>query len=125
MKLFCMDFRPLPYFDRSSGRERRREESAHDVVLQPLCGDETNRAMRARRPQSVAELFELHESLATQAKELYDRNDATLEKLVLSWKKIKAARVDEKHVLEIEDTWRGKMKALRPGAFSHLVANFG
>lgn len=74
--------------------------------------------MTTRRPKSVAELYELHESLAEQAKALYDQKDAALAKLVRAWKKNRTARVDEKHVLEIEDTWRGKMKAFAP-AFSH------
>lgn len=72
----------------------------------------------AKTPKSVAELYDLHESLAAQAKELYDRKDVILAKLIRVWKKNKAARVDGKFVLDIEDTWRGKLKAFAP-AFSH------
>lgn len=72
----------------------------------------------ARKPKSVSELYQLHESLQEQAKALYDQKDAILAKLVRAWRKDKAARIDEKFVLDIEDTWRGKLKAFAP-AFSH------
>jgi hypothetical protein len=72
----------------------------------------------ARKPKSVAELYELHERIAAEAKLLYDQKDAILAKLVRVWKKDKAARIDQKFVLDIEDTWRGKLKAFAP-AFSH------
>ncbi len=74
--------------------------------------------MSARRPQSVAELYEAHESLREQAKALYEKADATLKKLVRVWKKNRAARIDETHVLEIEDNFRGQVKAFAPG-FAH------
>lgn len=74
--------------------------------------------MPTKRPTSVAELYELHEELAAQAKALYDQKDSTLKKLVRAWKKNKAARVDETHVLEIEDAFRGQVKAFAPG-FAH------
>ena len=74
--------------------------------------------MPAKHPKTVAELYAAHESFAEQAKALYDQKDAILKKLVRAWKKNKTARVDEAHVLEIEDTWRGQMKAFAP-AFSH------
>jgi hypothetical protein len=71
-----------------------------------------------KRPQSVAELYELHESLAAQAKALYDQKDSVLKKLVRAWKKNKSAKVTDTQILEVEDTWRGKLKAFAP-AFSH------
>lgn len=74
--------------------------------------------MSAKSPKSVAELYEAHEDFREQAKALYDRADATLKKLVRAWQKNKTAKIDEQHVLEIEDQWRGQMKAFAP-AFSH------
>jgi hypothetical protein len=74
--------------------------------------------MAAKRPQTVAELYEQHESLREQAKALYDKADATLKKLVRVWKKNRQARVDESHYLEIEDAFRGQVKAFAPG-FAH------
>jgi hypothetical protein len=73
--------------------------------------------MSSRTP-SVAELYQLHEKLAEQAKALYDQKDATLKKLVRAAKRTKNTQIDEQHVLEIEDTWRGQIKAFAP-AFSH------
>lgn len=78
----------------------------------------TSATKPAKRPTSVAELYELHENLAAQAKALYDQKDSVLKKLVRAWKKNKAARVDEAHVLEIEDAFRGQVKAFAPG-FAH------
>lgn len=74
--------------------------------------------MPAKKPKTVAELYAAHEKLAEDAKALYDRKDQVLAKLVRAWKKNRSAKIDEQHVLEIEDTWRGKMKAFAP-AFSH------
>lgn len=71
-----------------------------------------------KKPRTVPELFAAHESLAEQAKALYDQKDETLKKLVRAWKKNKSAKVTDTQILEIEDTWRGKMKAFAP-AFSH------
>jgi hypothetical protein len=71
-----------------------------------------------KNPKTVAELYGLHEKLRAEAKALYDKADETLKKLVGAWKKNKSARIDEQHILEIEDTWRGQMKAFAP-AFSH------
>jgi len=71
-----------------------------------------------KKPRTVAELFAAHEALAEQAKALYDQKDETLKKLVRAWKKNKTAKVTDTQVLEVEDTWRGKMKAFAP-AFSH------
>jgi hypothetical protein len=73
---------------------------------------------RTRKPRTVSELYAAHETLAEQAKALYDQKDATLKKLVGAWKKNKGMKVTDTQVLEIEDTWRGKMKAFAP-AFSH------
>lgn len=72
----------------------------------------------SKRLQSVAELYEAHESLRAQAKALYEQADILLKKLVHAWKKNKSARVDEKHTLEIEDQFRGELKAFAPG-FAH------
>jgi hypothetical protein len=72
----------------------------------------------AKHPATVAELYEQHESLREQAKQLYDQADSTLKKLVRAWKKNKQARVDEGHVLDIEDSFRGATKAFAPG-FAH------
>lgn len=74
--------------------------------------------MPAKRPQSVAELYEQHESLRAQAKALYDQADDTLKKLVRAWKKNKSDHIDESHVLDIEDSFRGATKAFAPG-FAH------
>lgn len=74
--------------------------------------------MSTRQPKSVAELYEAHESLREQAKALYEKADATLKKLVRTWKKNKSAKVDAQHVLEIEDAFRGQTKAFAPG-FAH------
>lgn len=69
-------------------------------------------------PKTVAELYSAHESLREQAKALYDKADSTLQKLVRAWKRDRKARVDEGHVLEIEDQFRGTTKAFAPG-FAH------
>lgn len=74
--------------------------------------------MAEKRPKSVAELYEAHESLREQAKALYEKADSTLKKLVRAWKKNKSARIDEQHVLEIEDMFRSATKAFAPG-FAH------
>lgn len=74
--------------------------------------------MPAKKPTTVAELYEAHESFREQAKGLYDKADATLKKLVRTWKKNKSAKVDPQHVLEIEDSFRGQTKAFAP-AFAH------
>ena len=74
--------------------------------------------MPKKAPKSVPELYALHESLAAEAKALYDRKDEILAKLVRAWKKNRTAKVTDTQILEVEDTWRGKMKAFAP-AFSH------
>ena len=74
--------------------------------------------MASRSNKSVAELYAQHESLREQAKVLYDKDDATLKKLVRAWKKDRQAKIDEKHTLEIEDQFRGATKAFAPG-FAH------
>lgn len=76
------------------------------------------KSVRKKSPRTVAELYVLYEDLGTQAKALYDQKDATLKKLVRAWKKDKKAPVDEKHYLEIEDKFRGEIKAFAPG-FAH------
>jgi hypothetical protein len=78
----------------------------------------SERHPRAKAPKTVAELYALHEELAAQAKALYDQKDEVLKKLVRVWKKEKKAPIDDGHYLEIEDTWRGEIKAFAP-AFSH------
>jgi hypothetical protein len=74
--------------------------------------------MATKKPRTVAELYETHESLREQAKGLYEKADATLKKLVRTWRKDKTARVDPEHVLLIEDSFRGQVKAFAP-AFAH------
>lgn len=74
--------------------------------------------MATKKPKTVPELYAAHELLAEQAKALYDKKDEILKKLVNAWKKDRNARVTETQILEIEDTWRGKLKAFAP-AFSH------
>jgi hypothetical protein len=81
-----------------------------------------------RRPKSVAELYEAHESIGAEAKALYDQKDALLKKLVRAWKKNRAAialieknkttGAETKYALEIEDAFRGQTKAFAPG-FAH------
>jgi hypothetical protein len=72
----------------------------------------------AKRIKSVAELYAEHQSVGDQAKALYDKKDAILKKLVRVWKKNKQAKIDDAHVLEIEDNFRGAVKAFAPG-FAH------
>ncbi len=74
--------------------------------------------MSAKSPKSVAELYAEWLSLKEQAKVLYDKADSTLGKLVKIWKKNKQAKIDESHTLEIEDQFRGAVKAFAPG-FAH------
>ncbi len=81
---------------------------------------ERSRAGRSKAPQTVAALYALHEQLGEQAKALYDQKDAVLKKLWRAWKRDRGAKVDATHYLEIEDTWRGQMKAFAP-AFSHRL----
>jgi hypothetical protein len=71
-----------------------------------------------KSPKTVAELYEAHESFREQAKALYEKADSTLKKLVRTWKKNKSARIDLTHVLEIDDAFRGQVKAFAPG-FAH------
>lgn len=72
----------------------------------------------ASRSKSVAELYAEHTSLKEEAKALYDKADSALRKLVRAWRKDKSAKIDEKHVLVIEDKFRGATKAFAPG-FAH------
>ena len=74
--------------------------------------------MKPKKPTSVPELYELHESLGAEAKALYDQKDQILAKLVRAWRKDRSVRIDGNSVLEIIDTWRGQTKAFAP-AFSH------
>jgi len=74
--------------------------------------------MPAKNPKTVAELYEQHENLREQAKALYEKADTTLKKLVRAWKKNRSAKVDDNHILEIEDAFRGQVKAFAPG-FAH------
>jgi hypothetical protein len=71
-----------------------------------------------KRLQSVAELYAEYIALREEAKALYDKADAVLKKLVVAWKKDKAARIDDSHRLEIVDKFRGTTKAFAPG-FAH------
>ena len=68
--------------------------------------------------KSVADLYAEYESLRAQAKGFYGKADVTLKKLVSAWKKNKQAKIDEGHVLEIEDQFRGATQAFAPG-FAH------
>ena len=68
--------------------------------------------------KDVAALFEGQESIRDRAKSLYDQADILLKKLVRAWKKNKSAPVDSEHRLEIEDSFRGALKAFAP-AFAH------
>jgi lipopolysaccharide biosynthesis regulator YciM len=72
----------------------------------------------ASHSKSVADLYREHESFREQAKDLYDKADATLKKLVRAWKKNKRAEIEQGKVLEIEDQFRGATKAFAPG-FAH------
>ena len=81
---------------------------------------ERRKTARPKAPKTVAELYELYEDLALRAKALYDMKDAVEKKLWRAWKKDRKALVDESHYLDIEDTWRGQMKAFAP-AFSHRL----
>jgi hypothetical protein len=76
------------------------------------------KSVRAKKVQTLAELYAQYETLGEQAKALYDQKDATLKKLVRAWKKDRRAKVDEKHYLDIEDKFRGEIKAFAPG-FAH------
>jgi hypothetical protein len=71
-----------------------------------------------KQPQTVAELYAAHESFGEQAKAFYDKRDIVLKKLVQAWKKNKSARIDPEHILEIEDSFRGQIKAFAP-SFAH------
>ena len=68
--------------------------------------------------KSVADLYAEYQRLRADAKVLYDQADLVLKKLVAAWKKDKLAKIDEKHYLQIEDKFRGTLKAFAPG-FAH------
>jgi hypothetical protein len=72
----------------------------------------------ARSPQSLAELYAEHQRVKAEAKALYDRADKLLSKLVRTWKKNRTAEVEPGKRLEIEDKFRGQVKAFAPG-FAH------
>jgi hypothetical protein len=72
----------------------------------------------SKQLKSVAELYAEYESQREQGKLLYEKADTTLVKLVRTWKKDKSAKIDDKHTLEIEDAFRGQVKAFTP-AFAH------
>ena len=67
---------------------------------------------------TVAELYAEYESQREQGKLFYEKADTILAKLVRTWKKDKSAKIDDKHTLEIEDSFRGQVKAFAP-AFAH------
>jgi hypothetical protein len=96
--------------------------SAHATVSPPGIRKppQSEKRHRLKQPKTVAELYALHEELAEQAKALYDQKDEVLKKLWRAWKKDRRALVDDGHYLDIEDTWRGQMKAFAP-AFSHRL----
>ena len=68
--------------------------------------------------KTVAELYAEYESQREQGKLFYEKADTILAKLVRTWKKDKSAKIDDKHTLEIEDSFRGQVKAFAP-AFAH------
>ena len=72
----------------------------------------------SKQLKSVAELYAEYESQREQGKLLYEKADVILAKLVRTWKKDKSAKIDDKHTLEIEDSFRGQVKAFAP-AFAH------
>jgi NH3-dependent NAD+ synthetase len=74
--------------------------------------------MSTKKPVTVAELYAEYNSKKDAAKVLYDKADALLKKLVRAWKKNKQAKIDDEHILEIEDQFRGATKAFAPG-FAH------
>lgn len=74
--------------------------------------------MPAKTPKSVADLYEAYESTSEAAKSLYEKKDLILKRLVRAWKKDKKAKVDGEHYLDIEDAFRGQVKAFAPG-FAH------
>jgi hypothetical protein len=92
--------------------------AAHANALPARKPPTSERRQKPRTPKTVAELYALHEDLGERAKALYDQKDATLKKLVRVWKKDRRAKVDEKHYLDIEDKFRGAIKAFAPG-FAH------
>jgi hypothetical protein len=72
----------------------------------------------ASKAKSVADLYAEYQRLRAEAKVLYDQADIILKRLVIVWKKDKTAKIDEKHYLQIEDKFRGSLKAFAPG-FAH------
>jgi len=94
--------------------------SSHTFPARKPPQSERRKTSRTKTPKTVAELYALHEELAAQAKALYDQKDEVLKKLWRAWKKDRKALVDDGHYLDIEDTWRGQMKAFAP-AFSHRL----
>ncbi len=69
-------------------------------------------------PKTVAELYALHEAAHEEGKKYWELKDALLKKLIRVWKKNKKAPVDDAHYLDIEDCFRGQVKAFAPG-FAH------
>jgi NH3-dependent NAD+ synthetase len=74
--------------------------------------------MSPKKPVTVAELYAAYNAEKDAAKVRYDKADSFLRKLVRAWKKNKQAKIDDAHVLEIEDQFRGATKAFAPG-FAH------
>ena len=83
---------------------------------------------KPKKLETVAELFAEHESLRDRGKALYEQADGVLKKLVRTWEKNKSAIAhiekdkktgsETKFSLEIEDQFRGTVKAFAP-AFAH------
>ena len=71
-----------------------------------------------KKLSTVADLYAEYENLRAQGKVFYERADKILSKLVTVWRKDKSARIDDAHILEIEDAFRGQVKAFAPG-FAH------
>ncbi len=67
---------------------------------------------------TLRENYEAHENLRELAKNLYELADLRLKKIIRVWKKNKKAPIDDAHYLDVEDAFRGQLKAFAPG-FAH------
>ena len=102
----------MPSAAATSAKEKSSERSVSEIY------EELVRAWTRQPRNSVADLYNAHEIIREQAKGLYDHADLALKKLVRVWKKGKRSPVDSEHYLEIEDSFRGQLKAFAP-AFAH------
>lgn len=67
---------------------------------------------------TLGENYDAHEAIRDLAKGLYELADVRLKKIIRIWKKNKKASIDDAHYLDIEDKFRGHVKAFAPG-FAH------